>query len=87
MPPSKRSREQVDYLHRNPQMDPKRHQANLAIRRDHGAFGLAKREALHADTKTGVLSLQLDCAEACVWPGSVAPGKWRALVMRSWPVR
>ena len=65
MPPSKRSREQVDYLHRNPQMDPKRHQANMAIRRDHGVFGLARREALHADTKTGVLSLQLDCAEAC----------------------
>ena len=57
--------EEQEYLDRNPQMDPKRHQANMAIRRDHGVFGLARREALHADTKTGVLSLQLDCAEAC----------------------
>ena len=64
MPGKRRTREQ-EYLDRNPQMDPKRHQANMAIRRDHGVFGLARREALHADTKTGVLSLQLDCAEAC----------------------
>ena len=46
-------------------MDPRRVERNLAILRDHGVFGLEKREALKADTETGVLRLQLDCAEAC----------------------
>ena len=54
-----------DDIERNPQLDVKRQEVNLAIRRDQGVFGLARREALRADMKTGVLPLQLDCAEAC----------------------
>ena len=39
--PHKRARsEEQEYPDRNPQMDPTRHQANMAIRRDHGVFGL-----------------------------------------------
>ena len=44
---------------------PTRIERNFAIRRDGGVFGLKKREMLKANTETGVLCVQLDCAEAC----------------------